>query len=90
MVLLPKCQNAESIKDYSPISIIHVLGKLFSKVPVNRLAPPFDELIHVTQSAFVNLLCSVLDQVVSHKKALFALLKVDISRTFDSVLVIPS
>jgi hypothetical protein len=72
MVLLPKCQNAESIKDYSPISIIHVLGKLFSKVPVNRLAPPFDELIHVTQSAFVNLLCSVLDQVVSHKKALFA------------------
>jgi hypothetical protein len=28
-VLLPKSQNAKTIKEYRPISSIHVLGKLF-------------------------------------------------------------
>jgi hypothetical protein len=53
MVLLSKSQNMECIKDYCPISLIHVLGKLFLNVPVNQLTPRLDELIHVTQSAFV-------------------------------------
>jgi hypothetical protein len=33
MVLLPKSAEVVAIKDYHPISLIHVLGKLFSKVP---------------------------------------------------------
>jgi hypothetical protein len=53
MVLLPKTPDVEAIKDYRPISLIHVLGKLFSKVIANRLAPRLNELIHITHSVFV-------------------------------------
>jgi hypothetical protein len=48
MVLLPKKPDAEEIKDYHPISLIHVLGKLFSKVLANHLAPRLGELLHIT------------------------------------------
>jgi hypothetical protein len=32
-------------------SLIHILGKLFSKVLATRLAPHLDKLIHINQSA---------------------------------------
>jgi hypothetical protein len=48
MVLLSKSHNAKTIKEYRPISLIHVLGKLFLKVLVNWLVPRLEELIHVT------------------------------------------
>jgi hypothetical protein len=44
--LLPKSPKAETLKDFRPISLIHLLGKLFSKVLVNRLAPRLSSLIH--------------------------------------------
>jgi hypothetical protein len=53
LVLLPMKSEATSIKDYRPTSLIHVLGKLFSKVLTNRLAPRLDELVHVSQNAFI-------------------------------------
>jgi hypothetical protein len=53
MVLLPKTSEVAVIKDYRSISLIHVLGKLFSKVLASHLAPRLGELIHITQSAFV-------------------------------------
>jgi hypothetical protein len=89
MVLLPKSPNAVTIRDYRPISLIHVLGKLFSKVFANCLAPWLDELIHVAQSV-----CYIQDNfryIQSTAKLLSArrhpslLLKVDISYAFDSV-----
>jgi hypothetical protein len=93
MVLLPKYQNAECIKDYRPISLIHVLMKLFSKVLANHLAPRLDELIHVTQSAFIKgrYIQDNFHFIQASAKFLHAarqpslLLKVDISRAFDSV-----
>jgi hypothetical protein len=53
MVLLPKSAEAVVIKDFRPISLIHVLGKLFSKLLANRLASRLGEMIHVSHSAFV-------------------------------------
>jgi hypothetical protein len=38
MTLIPKTAEANSIKDYLPISLIHSIGKLFSKVLASRLA----------------------------------------------------
>jgi hypothetical protein len=51
--LLPKKDNAKMLKDYRPISLIHVMGKLLSKVLAKCMAPHLDSLIHHSQSAFI-------------------------------------
>jgi hypothetical protein len=39
MTLLPKTPEKVEIKDYRPISLNHIIGKLISKVLASRLAP---------------------------------------------------
>jgi hypothetical protein len=39
MVLLPKKAEVSSIKDYRQIALIHIMGKLISKVLASHLAP---------------------------------------------------
>jgi hypothetical protein len=53
ITLIPKSDDAASLRDYRPISLIHLIGKLLSKVLANRLAPWFHELVHRDQSAFI-------------------------------------
>jgi hypothetical protein len=53
LTLIPKTSAVVALKDYRPISLIHLVGKLFSKVLSNRLAPRLGPLIHPTQSVFV-------------------------------------
>jgi hypothetical protein len=53
MVLLPKTQMPAGLKDYRPISLIHSVGKLFSKCLALRLAPRMKELVKQNQSAFI-------------------------------------
>jgi hypothetical protein len=45
LVLLHKSADAASVKDFRPISLIHVIGKLVSKVLSNRLAPRLGKLV---------------------------------------------
>jgi hypothetical protein len=53
MVLLPKSNNPEGIKDRRPISLIHSVGKLFLNILANRLTPKLPSLVHASQSAFI-------------------------------------
>jgi hypothetical protein len=53
ITLLPKSVEAESMKDYQPMTLIHVVGKLISKVLANHLAPRLDRVIHPSQWAFL-------------------------------------
>jgi hypothetical protein len=39
VVLLPKSSEASTIKDYRPISLIHMIGKQIAKILSDRLAP---------------------------------------------------
>ncbi|XP_073368097.1 uncharacterized protein [Aegilops tauschii subsp. strangulata] len=39
IILLPKKADATRIGDYRPISLIHIISKIFSKLLANRLAP---------------------------------------------------
>jgi hypothetical protein len=93
MVLLPKTVEASSMKDYHTISLIHMVGKLFSKVLANRLAPKLDTVVHPSHGAFIQG-CLIHDNFCFEQgltKLLHAqrvpslLLKVDIVRAFDSV-----
>jgi hypothetical protein len=93
MVLLPKALEAKAIKDYRPISLIHVMGKLVTKVLASRLSSRMGELIRPCQSAFISgriiqdnfwtIQASAKPLHVRRRPCL--LMKMDIARAFDSV-----
>ena len=88
-----KKKGADSVGDFRPISLIHSFAKLFTKVLACRLAPQMGRLVQPNQSAFlrgrlihenfkaVQLTAKVLHQ----KKKPAALLKIGISKAFDTV-----
>jgi hypothetical protein len=93
LTLLPKKVASELPGDFRLISLIHSFAKLISKVLAQRLAPHIDSLVSNAQSAFIKYRC-IQDNFLSvrnlarayHRKKVPALLlKMDISRAFDSV-----
>lgn len=53
IVLIPKIQQPETLKDFRPISLCNVTYKVVSKCLVNRLRPLLQDLISPSQSAFI-------------------------------------
>jgi hypothetical protein len=93
ITLIPKKPDASQICDYRPISLVHSFSKLFSKLLANRLRPKLAELVSANQSAFVKgrslhdnfLLVRQVARKISAKRIPGVLLKLDISRAFDSL-----
>jgi len=57
IILIPKKPDAIKVSDYRPISLIHNIVKIFSKLLANRLAPLLDDIISNCQSAFIKRRC---------------------------------
>jgi hypothetical protein len=57
IVLIPKKPDAKSVGDYRPISLIHSIAKIFSKLLANRLPPFLNNLVSKSQSAFIRKRC---------------------------------
>ena len=53
MILLKKKNEAQEIRDYRPISLMHSFGKLIAKCLARRLALVLNDLVHPCQSAFI-------------------------------------
>ena len=91
VTLLPKKVDAVEVKDFRPISLIHSFAKLVTKILANRLAPLLPSLISTNQSAFVrgrkihDNFMLVQQMVKSLHKEARILLKLEISKAFDSV-----
>jgi len=96
IVLAPKGDHPETIKDLRPISLCNALYKIISKVLANRLRPLIGNLISPEQAAFVPSR-SFMDNALSAFEILHHMccrhkgnigevaLKLDISKAFDSV-----
>jgi hypothetical protein len=53
IVLIPKKNDPESLKDFRPISLCNVIYKVVSKCMVNRLRPILQDIISPIQRAFI-------------------------------------
>lgn len=93
VVMLPKKMGSVEVKDFRPISLTHNFGKLFSKLLAARLSPKLSELVAENQSAFVRgrsihdnfKLVQLTTRALHAGRNPALLLKVDITKAFDSV-----
>jgi hypothetical protein len=93
IVLIPKKEGAESISDFRPISLIHAVAKIITKMMATRLAPFMNVQISRSESTFIKTR-SIHDNYLYvrnyarrlHKaKTPALLLKLDIKKALDSV-----
>ena len=54
MTLLPKRADASQPRDYRPISLIHLVAKVFAKLLSIRLAPKLTDIVSPIQNAFIS------------------------------------
>ena len=91
--LLPKKEGALEVRDFRPISLVHGAIKIFEKVLACRLVEELPKLVGNHQSAFVKGRSLhdnfILVQSMAHRlhalRSSSVLLKLDISKAFDSV-----
>ena len=93
IVLLPKKDGADSISDYRPISLIHIILKIIAKAMARRLSPKMTDLVSHCQSAFIKSR-SIHDNFMyvrntarrlHRARSPTLLLKIDIAKVFDSM-----
>ena len=93
ITLLPKRADASQLSEYRPISLIHLVAKVFAKTLSLRLAPKLDALVSRSQNAFITGR-SLHDNFVLVKQSARLLhqlgtprilLKLDLARAFDSL-----
>ena len=91
--LLPKKDGAEEISDFRPISLIHSIAKIVTKMLALRLGPFMDVLVSKAQSAFIKersihdnfLYVKNLATRLHKSKTPCLMFKLDIRKAFDSM-----
>ncbi|XP_073360263.1 uncharacterized protein [Aegilops tauschii subsp. strangulata] len=91
--LIPKSPDACTVKDFRPICLVHNIPKIASKLLATSLCRRMPELVNVNQSAFIKghsihdnfLLVRQMARRLHKSKTKGVLLKLDISKAFDSL-----
>ena len=92
ITLIPKKADAEQVKDFRPISLVHSFAKLVTKILANRLACRLNVMVSPSQTAFIkgrfiqdNFMLVQQTRFLHSQKQPRILLKLDITKAFDSV-----
>jgi hypothetical protein len=93
LTLLLKRADASSLGDYRPISLIHLIAKVFMKMLLLRLAPKLGRLISANQNVFIPgrslhdnfVLIKQSARLLHQLRAPCILLKLDLACAFDTV-----
>jgi hypothetical protein len=93
IILLPKHEAAQNVKDFRPISLVHSFAKLVTKILANRLAGRLQQMVSPNQPAFIKkrsiqdnfMLVQQSARFLHQQKQPRILFKLDISKAFDSV-----
>lgn len=93
MVLIPKKEEPTGVGDYRPISLVHSVAKLITKILANRLAPKMQDIIASNQSAFIRgrrihdnfLQVQHMAKYLHNQRKPRLMIKLDITEAFDSV-----
>lgn len=93
LVLIPKCDNPENLKEMRPISLCNVIYKLITKVIANRLKKHLGKIILPHQCAFIRGRHSsdniIISQEVIHSmrqmkgRKGFMAIKIDFEKAYD-------
>lgn len=91
--LIPKVQEANTIRQFKPICLLNVDYKIFTKVLTNRLVPIADKVIGRNQTGFIKgrnifegviILHEVLHEL-KRSKSKGLILKIDFEKAYDRV-----
>jgi hypothetical protein len=93
VTLIPKKEGAEEVKDFRPISLVHNIAKLVTKLMANRLSQRLHDLVSLRQSAFIKgrfiqdnfMLVQQTARLLHQQVKPRVLLKLDLTKAFDSV-----
>jgi hypothetical protein len=96
IVIIPKIDQPETLKDFRPISLCTVIYKVIAKCMVNRLRPILGDIVSINQSAFVpgrlitdNALvafeCLHFIEHNTNQENNFCAYKLDLSKAYDRV-----
>lgn len=93
IVLIPKKEEAKNPQHFRPISLLHGIQRIVSKVLANRLQPYIGHLVQDSQTGFVKgrqitegfLYAQQIVQISRENKIPVALFKADIHKAFDTV-----
>lgn len=93
IVLIPKKEDAKRPQDFRPISLIHGIQRIISKVLAIRLQPHIQPLVKDSQTGFTKgrqitegfLYAQQILHITKEKKIPLALFKADIHKAFDTL-----
>lgn len=93
LILIPKTDHATEPTEFRPISLVHGIQKIFSKILANRIQGHINQIIHQAQTGFIKgrqisegfIYAREVLQNAKQNNIPLAIFKADIHKAFDTI-----